>query len=202
MSDTVAKKPWYKRWWAITLFIIIGLAFLGSIFGESPPAEDSAPSAVAAPPAIAPSAAAPQTLTAPPAPKTYKMGDSINAGDFTWTVTDVTTASTVGSDYMEKQADGIFIILDVQVANTATTAQYLTGDYVKLIDDQGREFSPDTAAAFYLKPAGSALLFDKINPGIVKHGKIVYDVPKGLTVTQLRITALFGSEEYNVALTT
>lgn len=28
------KKPWYKRWWAITLWIILGLAFLGALFGE------------------------------------------------------------------------------------------------------------------------------------------------------------------------
>lgn len=33
MAKQKAKKPWYKRWWAITLFIIIGLAIIGNIIG-------------------------------------------------------------------------------------------------------------------------------------------------------------------------
>jgi len=33
MTDTKIKKSWYKRWWAITLFIIIGLAIIGNLFG-------------------------------------------------------------------------------------------------------------------------------------------------------------------------
>ena len=28
------QKSWYKRWWAIMLFVIIGLGVLGTIFGE------------------------------------------------------------------------------------------------------------------------------------------------------------------------
>jgi hypothetical protein len=33
MADAKQKKPWYKRWWAITLFIIMGLAIIGNLFG-------------------------------------------------------------------------------------------------------------------------------------------------------------------------
>ncbi len=33
MADEKQKKPWYKKWWAITLFIIIGLAIIGNLFG-------------------------------------------------------------------------------------------------------------------------------------------------------------------------
>lgn len=29
------KKPWYKRWWAIVLFIFIGIGMIGAIFEES-----------------------------------------------------------------------------------------------------------------------------------------------------------------------
>src|SRR3989344_7829656 len=31
MSSKKHKKPWYARWWAIVLFIFIGLYFLGSL---------------------------------------------------------------------------------------------------------------------------------------------------------------------------
>ncbi len=30
------KKKWYKRWWAITIWVFLGLAFLGALFGEEP----------------------------------------------------------------------------------------------------------------------------------------------------------------------
>ncbi|MCK5282528.1 MAG: hypothetical protein KAK00_03905 [Nanoarchaeota archaeon] len=36
MSEFKEKKPWYKRWWTIILFIIIGMGVLGNIFGGSP----------------------------------------------------------------------------------------------------------------------------------------------------------------------
>ncbi|MFH1289807.1 MAG: hypothetical protein ABIH92_00185 [Nanoarchaeota archaeon] len=34
MADSKTKKVWYKRWWAITLFIFFGLIILGSLFGD------------------------------------------------------------------------------------------------------------------------------------------------------------------------
>lgn len=33
--NNLNKKPWYKKWWAITLFILIGLSVIGSM-GEKP----------------------------------------------------------------------------------------------------------------------------------------------------------------------
>lgn len=42
------KKSWYKRWWAITIWVILGLAIIGSLFGsdETPaptPSDSAAP---------------------------------------------------------------------------------------------------------------------------------------------------------------
>ncbi len=34
MAEVKVKKLWYKRWWAITLFIFIGLSILGNLFDE------------------------------------------------------------------------------------------------------------------------------------------------------------------------
>ena len=58
-------------------------------------------------------------------------------------------------------------------------------------------------ASIYLKPQGSALMFETINPGIVKKGKIVYDVPVGLNVVNVRISSsLASSSFYTVKLMT
>ncbi|MBI2646860.1 DUF4352 domain-containing protein [Candidatus Woesearchaeota archaeon] len=198
MADVKAKKVWYKRWWAITLFIIIGLAILVNLFGGN----DSSPT---------PSSSNVQTnsqqqiTTKTEEVKTYSIGDSIQAGDFTWKITKSSTATEIGEDlagtFFGEKADGIFIILDVEVENTGKSAKYLMDSYLKLVDEQGREFSPNSAAAIYLKPQGSALMFEQVNPGINKKGKIVFDVPAGLKVANIRISSnLVSSSFYNVKL--
>src|SRR3989344_3423077 len=198
MAEVKAKKAWYKRWWAITLFIIIGLTILGNLFGGN----DSSPT---------PSNSNVQTnsqqqiTTKTEEVKTYSIGDSIQAGDFTWKITKSSTATEIGEDlagtFFGEKADGIFIILDVEVENTGKSAKYLMDSYLKLVDEQGREFSPNSVAAIYLKPQGSALMFEQVNPGIIKKGKIVFDVPAGLKVANIRISSnLVSSSFYNVKL--
>ncbi|HIH23457.1 TPA: DUF4352 domain-containing protein [Candidatus Woesearchaeota archaeon] len=137
--------------------------------------------------------------------KLYGLGDRFVAGDFTWTITDVTTTSQIGQDlggtFFGEKASGIFVVLDVEVENTGNKADYLSDSYIQLIDDQGREFSPTTMAAVYLKPEGSALVFEQLNPGITKTGKIVYDVPKGLKVANVKVqSSLLTSEYYTVRI--
>jgi hypothetical protein len=199
------KKVWYKRWWAITLFILIGLSILGNL--GSKPSETSNLNAIPSQPARVESAPAPTQPTTPVVPSTYGMGDAIQAGDFRWKVTRMSTTDKIGTQVMDtfmgEKADGIFVILDVEVENTGKNAQYLTDTFVKLVDDQGREFSPNSVAAIYLKPQGSALTFETINPGIIKKGKIVYDIPNGLKVTSLRISSnLAQNSLYTVKLMT
>jgi hypothetical protein len=137
--------------------------------------------------------------------KTYQLGDSFVAGDFTWKITDVTTALEIGQDlggtFFGQKADGVFVIVSVEVENTGNKANYLSDSFITLIDDHNREFSPTTVAAIYLKPTGSALSFEQLNPGIIKKGKIVYDVPKGLKVANVKVkSSLFTSEYYAVRI--
>lgn len=136
----------------------------------------------------------------------YVLGDVILAGDFNWKITKVSTRKAIGDIVMGtllgEISDGIFVILDVEVENTAKSAQYLTDSSVMLVDAQKREFSPDSVAAFYLKPEGSALMFEQLNPGIIKRGKIVYDVPEDLRTFYLKISpGFFSSDVYSGKIT-
>jgi len=194
MPKDIIKKAWYKRWWAITLFAIIALVVIVSLFGGNNPSSSSQGNSGQS-----------QITAQQEEAKTYSLGDSIQAGDFTWKITKSSTATEIGEDlggtFFGEKADGIFIILDVEVENTGKSANYLMDSYLKLVDDQGREFSPDSIAAIYIKPTGSALMFEQVNPGIVKKGKIVFDVPAGLKVANVRISSnLLSSSFYNVKL--
>lgn len=198
MAGEKVKKAWYKRWWAIALFIIIGLVILGNLFGGNNTSSSSSNSNI--------QTDSQQQITAKiEETKTYSIGDSVQAGDFKWKITKSSTAAeigeNIGSTFLGEKADGVFIILYVEVENTGKSAEYLMDSYLKLVDDQGREFSPNSAAVIYLKPQGSALMFEQVNPGIIKKGKIVFDVPVGLKVANIKISSnLLSSSFYNVKL--
>ena len=80
-NDTI-KKSWYKRWWAIVLYVFIGLIILGVIFGGNDTSNSGTQT---------PSDSSGIKATQGEA-QTYALGDSIKAGDFTWKITKVTFA--------------------------------------------------------------------------------------------------------------
>ena len=136
MPETNDKKSWYKRWWAIVLFVFIGLIILGAIFGGN----DSSNASFS-------KNSNPSSNTQQVQTTAYNIGDNIQAGDFKWKIIGVSTTSALGDSYFNKQADGIFVVLDLEVENTANSAQYLMDSNLKLIDNQGREFSSSTDSA-------------------------------------------------------
>jgi hypothetical protein len=211
-----AKKMWYKRWWAICIYVFVGLIILGNILPDTEPSSSTKDVAVETAKEASKTEVQPKTETAPvidnsvkkeaslpsksseevvqeqPKPQQeFKLGDKIAAGEFAWKITKMTKQKSIGEDiagtFFGEEASGEFLIIDVEIENTGKSANYLMDSFIKLVDDQNREFSADTMAAIYLKPEGSALMFELVNPGITKKGKIVYDVPKGLKVMNVKI---------------
>ena len=137
-------------------------------------------------------------------PTLFRLGEEIFAGEFKWKITKMTKKKEIGQDlagnFFGAKADGEFIILDVEVENIGNSANILSDSFIKLIDDQGREFSSNPSAAFYLDH-NSVLLFNTLNPGITKEGKVVFDVPVGLSVVDVKIyDSLATSSFYTVKL--
>ena len=139
-------------------------------------------------------------------PEIFKLGDEISAGQFKWKVISVKRFAQIGQSFgdtfMGVKANGEFLLLDVEVENIGKSAQLLSDSFLILIDDQGREFSADSTAAMYF-PQGEALFFETLNPGVVKKGKIAFDVPKGLKIVNAKISdSLVESSFYTVKLIT
>ncbi len=137
--------------------------------------------------------------------KIFQVGDEIIAGEFKWKITKMTKQKEIGQDiagtFLGAKADGEFLILDVEVENIGKSANILSDSFIKLVDDQGREFTADSSAAFYLERNSALLFFKTVNPGIVKKGKIVFDVPIGLNVANVIIyDSLATSSFYTVKL--
>lgn len=126
-----------------------------------------------------PEASATQTETTEP--QNYKLGDEIIIGNFAYTFNSYYTTDKIGEDFMGtfmgEEADGVFLVFDVTIENTAKESKTIWGSNVVIIDDQDRRFEHDTMAEIYLDDSFS---FEQMQPGLPKSGKIVFDVPNNI----------------------
>lgn len=119
------------------------------------------------------------------------IGDTVKDGDFAFTVTDVTTAASIGGAYGE-DAQGRFVIVHVTAKNNGNKAEMFDASNQTLFDGKGREFST-AEAQMYLE--SDAFLQD-INPGNSVKGKLVFDMPKNAKADRIELHAgVFGLSE-------
>lgn len=124
-------------------------------------------------------------------PCTYaaKIGDKVNVDEFQYSVKEAFTLPVVGSEYLMEQADGVFVILVLDIENIGKESEYLSSARFNLRDDKDRKYDVDISAGVYLETMGyESLLFDKLGPGLSTEGSIVFDVPEDDTGLKLEIS--------------
>ncbi|MET8000319.1 DUF4352 domain-containing protein [Nonomuraea glycinis] len=109
--------------------------------------------------------------------KTAGIGDTVRDGKFAFTVTKLEKRTSIGTDFLGTEAQGVFLLVHVTVENIGDEGQSFFGSVQKLHAD-GKEFDVDTGAAIYLEDSKS--LYEKINPGNKVRGIVVFDVPKSV----------------------
>ncbi len=134
--------------------------------------------------------------------ETAKIGQAVRDGKFEFTVTGFSCGQTsVGTNqYLTKQAQGQFCMLNVTIKNIGDQAQSLFSGNQKLLNGT-TQYSADDQATMYAEPAGtSTTWFNDINPGNSVSGTIVFDVPKGVTptVAELHDSAFSGGVKVNL----
>jgi Domain of unknown function (DUF4352) len=108
-------------------------------------------------------------------------------GKFEFTVSGVDCSkTTLGSDPVSTDAQGVFCLVSVNVKNIGDKAQTLDSTSQYGYDAQGKKYSTDTQAAIYL-PNGGDTLFNQLNPGSAVDGTLIYDVPTGTKLTKLEL---------------
>jgi hypothetical protein len=113
---------------------------------------------------------------------TAKLNESARDGKFEFIVSGVECGKpTVGTnEYMTKQAQGQFCLVNVTVKNIGNEAQTFDSSSQYLFDASGAKFSADGVASMYANPQGSTFL-NQINPGNSVNGILVFDMPKDKT---------------------
>jgi len=112
------------------------------------------------------------------------IGTPVRDGEFEFTVTAVDPGkSTIGTGSISKTAQGQFVLVHVTVRNIGNQ-QYFDESSQKMIDQQGRQLSPDTTAGVYVDPNN---FLAQINPVNSVEGLLVYDIPNDAVPTKLQL---------------
>lgn len=131
--------------------------------------------------AAAPTATAQQQTAA----KTAGLGDPVRDGKLTFTVTKVEDGpAEIGDQFGKHQPLGRFLYVHMTVLNHATEAQQYVGSAQKLLAGSV-EYSTDDKAGMYLRTF--SVDFQQLNPGQSFQTLAVYDIPKNVRPTGIRL---------------
>ncbi|WP_418275547.1 DUF4352 domain-containing protein [Isoptericola jiangsuensis] len=148
--------------------------------------EDGGADAAAEEVAAAADASEPEPEAEPEPADLPTIGEPARDGKFEFTVTEVEDGvETVGDDFLNKEAQGQFVLVHMSVENIGDEAQYFDGGSQELVDTEGRTHSADSEAAIYLDDSNSFL--NEINPGNTVEGVVVFDLPKKATPATLQL---------------
>jgi hypothetical protein len=199
-----AMRPWYKKKRFILPLVLVALILLSQAFkggGDTPTTAAPAASTSAEAPAAskAPASKAPASK-APAAPAAAKIGEKVEAGDWTFKVTKFECGiNKVGDQYVGKKAQGQFCKLNLNATNNGDSEGTVDENNLKLLAD-GKEFSSDSEASLY-EDSDSMLFLEGVNPGNTAKGLVIFDVPKKLKPTQVSLAGgFFGTKSATVDL--
>ncbi|AWZ22869.1 Mpr protein [Rhodococcus pyridinivorans] len=118
---------------------------------------------------------------------TAAMNIPVRDGKFEFVVTGVESGLTSLGDnpFLAEEAQGQFVVVTMTVSNISDEPKSLSPSDQKLIDGQGRTFSPDTSAALNLD--SDVPIWDKINPGNTVTMPVVFDMPVDAVPTAIEL---------------
>lgn len=107
----------------------------------------------------------------------YNLNEEVIVKNFKYVFTSVSLKNSVGDQFLGEDANGIFLIIDVEIENIGNDADYIN-NAIYIIDNQGREFEQDDGSWIYLE---DNFIFEELNPGLTKKGQVIFDIPKDIT---------------------
>lgn len=145
MSKEKSSVPFYKKKWFLILVAVIVIAALasGNNDKDEPKKDDSTAvvenanegSTTQEQPTVADTTEKPSPEPEPE-PTMTKIGEEIQVGDVVYKVNSVTTAKTIGSEYVSTEAQGIFLILDLSITNKGNDSLSVSSSFFVLLNGE------------------------------------------------------------------
>ena len=192
------KKPIYKRVW----FWVLAVVVLGSFAtGGDDEAETTTAADTQTQTTTETETTAESSESAAPVEPSFTIGQVVNVGDVEYTVNSISTATTLGSEYLNQTANGVYLVVEVRVKNNGQKAMMIDTNLFSLVDGE-IVYDSDGTASMYANTDESGTNFgfflENLNPGLEKTGNVVFDVPQSIidsSTKQLKVTTgFFGTE--------
>lgn len=164
------KKNWFVRHKILT--VILALVVVGGIAGAAGGGNKSNTNSSSS------SKAKTETKA-----ETAKIGTAARDGKFEFTANSLKCGeASIGSQYLNKTAQGQFCRLNLTVKNIGNEAQSLDSSSQYLFNAAGQKYAADGTATLYAEPSGaSSTWYNDVNPGNSVTGDIIFDIPKDQT---------------------
>ena len=195
------KKPIYKRvwFWVLAVVVLGSFATGGDDEAETITAADTQTQTTTETETTAESSESAAPVAEEPAPvePSFTIGQVVNVGDVEYTVNSLSTATTLGSEYSNQTANGVYLVVEVRVKNNGQKAMMVDTNLFSLVDGE-IVYDSDGTATMYANTDESGFFLENLNPGLEKTGKVVFDVPQSTidsSTKQLKVTTgFFGTE--------
>ncbi len=127
--------------------------------------------------------------TKTPKIKTYKIGDTFKAGDFTLTATSVVLEPTFTPQYGGTHtARGVYLVVYFTAVNDTNNPTAIPFDAIVAKTKSGRTYTFNSDATIALTIDIGTGIYDPLQPGLSVDTAVVYDVPADETGFSLTTT--------------
>jgi len=146
-----------------------------------------------------------QTPAPTPTPKSTPSGnfnEPVRLGALEYTFKEMALFEEIGTGILKTEADGIYLVLLVEIKNVGKESVMLAVNDIKIEDSEENVYNPDLGAAVYMG-ADYALTFKRLNPNLTTSGFVAFDIPRDpdfeATIV-IRDGTFFSSEKAYVQL--
>ncbi|MCO4472222.1 DUF4352 domain-containing protein [Streptococcus infantarius] len=196
----VEKKPFYKRVWFIVLAVIVVIGVFASMGGSDDSKEATSKSTTTSKATTTDSSSKATTTDssskASSEETVYSVGQTFTVGDVEYTVNSVSTTQTVGDEFLNETAQGIYLLLNVTIKNNGDDALSVSNDYFTLYKGKTK-YTSDSTASLYASD-NSGFFLEEVNPGNALTSNVAFDIPQDVVsdpALQLQVqTGFWGTQ--------
>ena len=201
-----AMRPWYKKKRVLIPAGLVALAMVGG--ATSSPNPGTSTTAVADAQVATSSEQATKSekkdksekKSAKSGEKVAKVGQTVTNAGTTYKVTTAKTTKEIGDpDLLGARADGVFVIVSLQLTNNKDETKTFMDSSAKLKTSDGKEYETSDKAVMAF--GDDSLMLKDIQPDLTTRGKLAFEIPPSkVGDSTLVIEDLWGSGDIKVDL--
>ncbi|HEY7706128.1 MAG TPA: DUF4352 domain-containing protein [Gaiellaceae bacterium] len=177
----------FKEWWrqrsrTAKIALIVGGVFISlAILGALIPADDTGDGAGGDSAEVSePEAASPPSNRADDDNEPHVGSDgSVIVDTLEWRVVSVRSGKAIGNEFTRETADGVFVVVALEVTNGKDESVTLSSDQVSYeVSGKKYETDSDGTVALSIQDDEETFLLKDLGPDVTTEGSVVFDVPQ------------------------